>query len=114
MDPLRLNLTEVCNGCRKESARWMLQVSGPGEPDWAILFCPVCDRMTPEDLEVTDERLITLPRPTDQPERPFQLTFRGAEQYRLSMGPDRPFKQRDSKTMRRRYDMNGQEIQDLA
>jgi hypothetical protein len=66
--------------------------------------------MTPEDLEVTDMRTITLPKPVTQPAAPYQLTFTGAEQYRLSMGPERPFRQPESKTMRRQYGKDGAEI----
>jgi hypothetical protein len=116
MDPLRLNLTEDCNVCKKSVARWSLlvQFNFPrGSSRENVLFCPVCDRMTPEDLEVSDMRTITLPAPTSQvtgQTAPYQLTFNGATEYRTSMGPERPFKQRDSKTMRRRYKMDGTEF----
>ena len=78
------------------------------DPDFSIFFCPVCDRFTPEDLEVTDTRTIIVPRPNAA--EPLQ--FFGAEDYRTTMGPNRPFQAAGSRTMRRRYDTDGVEITD--
>jgi hypothetical protein len=120
MDPLRLNLTTTCHGCRKENARWSLTVGRDlstgsletREPEYSVLFCPVCDRITPEDLEVTDVRIIVLPQSSANPGQ--LVSFAGAANYRAIMGPDRPFRQRDSKTMRRRYKMDGTEYKDAS
>lgn len=114
-----LNLTETCFNCKKSAARWQLAVGNQQTKagfltqtsDYAILFCPVCDAFTPEDLAVTDDRTLTLPTPKTLPsDGIYHLTFHGAEAYRIAMGPNRPFREKGKKTMCRRYDHNGEEI----
>lgn len=120
MEPLRLNRTEDCSICRKTAARWSLLVDFTFGPEWTeipprenVLFCPLCDQFTPEDLEVADKRTITLPRPTQRvgaSTAPYQMTFPSALAYRVAMGPQRPFRPAGGKTMRRRYNSAGMEI----
>lgn len=116
MDPLHLNLTEDCSVCRKSSARWSLAHPELRERDQrftAILFCPMCDQFTPEDLEVGDNRTLILPKPTQRvgaSTPPYQLTFPSAIAYRMAMGPNRPFRPVGGKTMLRRYNSAGMEI----
>lgn len=125
MDNLNLNLTETCFSCRKFAARWQLSLAGqqtdyprgsvktPSQTesgsDYAILFCPNCDQVTPEDLEENDPRTLTLPTPSTHMTEPYQLTFHGALEYRTAMGPDRPWRPNGGKTMRRRYNFDGTE-----
>jgi len=116
MEPLRLNTSDECHVCKKSKARWSLYVDinyARTAVRHEILFCPVCDQITPEDLEVSDMRTVKLPTPTSQvtgATPPYQLTFRGASEYRTSMGPDRPFRPAGGKTMRRRYNSAGMEV----
>jgi hypothetical protein len=128
MENQNLNRTETCFSCKKSAARWSLAHPELRELEQrftAILFCPHCDRITPEDLEVDDTRTITLPTPS----RPssgvsatqltwqssgltgtYHLSHNGAAAYRQAMGPDRPFCEPNTKTMCRRYNSAGIEI----
>lgn len=111
------SVSSFCQVCQKNSARWSLVIQEDypsGSIRHVILFCPRCDAFTPEDLDLSDKRTIHLPKPTDQPERPFRLTYHGAAEYRTGMGPDRPFKTPGSKTMKRRYNELGDEVGDLV
>ena len=111
------SVSSFCQVCKKNCARWSLVCQDDydrGSTRIHILFCPRCDAFTPEDLDETDQRTIHLPRPTDKAIGPqwssgsaVKLTFHGAEDYRIGMGPDRPFRQPGSKTMKRRYNEIG-------
>lgn len=117
MENQNLNVTETCFACKKSAARWLLAADSrthyytelgnlvlpPG-----IFFCPVCDRVTPEDLEENDTRTIVVPRAKEAE----PAIFNGAEEYRILMGPQRPFRAAGSKTMRRRYGAEGEEVRD--
>lgn len=115
MEPVRL--TESCSVCQKSAARWTITVTTVlprSELRTPIFFCPRCDAFTPEDLDLSDTRTITLPKPTEQPASNYRLTFGGAAEYRDSMGPERPFRKPNSRTMKRRYNARGEEIADLT
>ena len=96
------SVSSFCQVCQKNSARWSLVCQDDSDRGSIhILFCPRCDAFTPEDLDETDQRTIHLPQPTNKTIGPVKLTFHGVEDYRIGMGPDRPFRQPGSKTMKR-------------
>ena len=97
------SVSSFCQVCKKNSARWSLVCQDDrGSTRIHILFCPRCDAFTPEDLDETDQRTIHLPRPTDKAIGPVKLTFHGVKDYRIGMGPNRPFCEPGSKTMKRK------------
>jgi hypothetical protein len=125
MDFQPLNLTNSCSICGEKDRRWQLSLVIPSshpagknlpqrkpQADYAILFCPVCDKITPQDLDPTDPRTMTIPPEADpeNADRTFaEVVFSGAERYRSALAPG-PYRKPGSFTMKRRYDNNGREV----
>lgn len=113
------SFSTFCAVCRRANAKWQLVLSSHPAVVHAALdgkatkqviyFCPICDVITPQDLDHNDSRPMVIP-PEDGHAR---IVFPDAQAYRQAMSQTQsgsapgPFR---SRSMKRHYDSQGREI----